>query len=74
MREIQDIIDVTLATDVVGRNFRMSMPSGVLISGIAGVGKTSLLKTLAKYYSRGVKKVIYMKMENFTSSEGELKT
>ena len=68
-KEIQEIIEVSLATDKEHRNFKLNTPSGVLVCGHVGVGKTTLLKSLENYF-RLKASVKYLQTETLLGNAG----
>ncbi|KAI6653259.1 hypothetical protein LOD99_3784 [Oopsacas minuta] len=68
-KEIQDIIELSIATDKGYRNFRMNIPSGLLVCGNVGVGKTTLLKGLARQFQEKAN-VRYIQIESILANEG----
>ena len=70
-REIQAIIDVFIATEEAHRNFRMNIPSGILVCGNVGVGKTTLLKSLETHFAKKTT-VKFIQTEILIANNGKL--
>ena len=72
-REIQDIINVSIATDEANRNFRFNIPCGILVCGNVGVGKTTLLKSLETHFEKKTK-VMFLQTETLITNFGKFVT